>query len=210
MFTTIVESIKKSPFVLIIWYLIGKPIPPPHIYKQKVVSRYGKKFLINTLIESGTYKGDMVYGVRNKFKSILTIELSNYFFKKAKERLKTYKNIKVLLGDSGKKIGMLLRSINEPCIFWLDGHYSSGDTAKGKTNTPIVSEVKSILNHKIRTHVILIDDARCFNGKNDYPKITSLRSMLKKSNYNLTVRDDIIRITPQTFLGRIININFLS
>ena len=178
------------------WCLIGKPIPPPHVYKQKVVSSYVNKFKVNTLIESGTYLGDMVFGVKNKFNNIISIELSDFYFKKALQRFKNQSHIKIIRGDSGEEIKKILKTINEPCAFWLDGHYSSGFTAKSKLNTPILNELKSILSHKIKSHVILIDDARCFNGKKDYPKINQLKQMFKGSNYTLEVKYDIIRITP--------------
>lgn len=196
MINTLVEKLKKSPLVLLAWTLLGKPIPPPHAYKQSVVSGHGKKFKANTLIESGTYRGDMVFGVRNKFNKIISIELSDYYFKHATKRFKGYKNIKIIKGDSGKEIEKLLNDTKSACVFWLDGHYSAGFTAKGSLNTPIINELKSILSHKIKSHVILIDDARCFIGKDDYPKISEIRNIIQGSNYHLEVKNDIIRITP--------------
>lgn len=193
------EKCKKSPFVLFLWYALGKRIPPPHICKQMVVSEYSKKFKINILYESGTFKGDMVYGMKNRFQKIISVELSNLFFQLAKKRFKNNKHINIIKGDSGKEIKKFLKSLKKSSVFWLDGHYSFGDTAKSKVNTPIVNELKSILNHKIKTHVILIDDARHFNGKDDYPKINELKKMLKDSNYSMMVEDDIIRITPQNY-----------
>ncbi len=85
-------------------------------------------------------------------------------------------------------------------IFWLDGHFVGEGTAKGKLNTPIVNELKAILNHKIKSHVILIDDSEYYNGKNDYPTIGELKGMFKGSGYSLTVENDIIRITPKATL----------
>lgn len=191
------EKLKKSPIILVLWYIRRKQIPPPHIYKQKTVFGYGKKYKINKLYESGTFKGDMVYGMRKKFKDIVSIELSDFFYKLALGRFKKNKHIKIIKGDSEKEIKKYLKNLNEPSVFWLDGHNSFGDTAKGKLNTPIVSELKSILSHKNKSHVILIDDAREFTGKNDYPKINNLKMMLKKSNYSMKIESDIIRITPQ-------------
>lgn len=195
MIKTILERLKKSPPVLLIWFLVGKPIPPPHIYKQKVVLNYRSMYKVNTLVESGTYLGDMVFGVKNKFHSIISIELSDFYFKKALQRFKSQPHIKIINGDSGKEIKKILNKTNQPCIFWLDGHYSSGLTAKGKLNTPVLNELKSILAHKIKSHVILIDDARCFTGRDDYPKISAIKKLLKNSNYILGVKNDIIRIT---------------
>lgn len=195
----LVEKLKKNSIIILLWYLWGKPIPPPHIYKQKIVRLYGKKFRINILVESGTFKGDMVYGVRNGFKKIITIELSDYFFKKATVRLKNFKNIRIIKGDSGRKIKQILKFVKGPAVFWLDGHYSGGITSRGKLNTPIVQELQAIFSHKIKSHVILIDDARCFNGKNDYPKINQLKKLIpaRSPTYSLEIKEDIIRITPE-------------
>lgn len=191
------EKCKKSPIVLFLWYLRGRRIPPPHIYKQMVVSEYSKKFKINILYESGTFKGDMVYGMKNRFKKIVSVELSDFYFQLAKKRFKNNKHINIIKGDSKKEIKKFLKSLKKASVFWLDGHYSGGETAKSKVNTPIVNELESILNHNIKTHVILIDDARHFNGEDDYPKIDGLKKILKDSNYSMKVKDDIIRITPQ-------------
>jgi hypothetical protein len=81
-------------------------------------------------------------------------------------------------------------------LFWLDGHYSGGITAKGPLDTPIVKELDSILNHSVTGHVILIDDARCFVGENDYPTIDELREILhtERPRWVFEVKDDIIRI----------------
>lgn len=197
MIINLVEKAKKSPLVLLLWYLNGKKLPPPHIYKQKVVSSYGKNFGINNFYESGTFKGDMVHGMKDKFKKITTIELSDLYFRKAKERFKKNKHIEIIKGDSEKEIKKFLKKIKSSCIFWLDGHYSYGNTAKGKLNTPIISELKTILDHKTKSHVILIDDARCFTGKDDYPTIHQLQKSLKNSNYLLERENDIIRIVPR-------------
>lgn len=193
------EKLKKSPIILLFWFMQGRKIPPPHVYKQRVVKQSGKKFNIRALYESGTYKGDMVYGMRNRFKKITSIELSDYYYNYAKKRFKNNKHITIINNDSEKEIKKFLKSIKNPCVFWLDGHFSSGKTAKGKINTPIVNELRSILDHKIKTHVILIDDAREFKGKNDYPKINKIKKMLRGSNYNMEVKYDIIRITPQNY-----------
>ena len=86
--------------------------------------------------------------------------------------------------------------INERAIFWLDGHYSDGITAKGDLNTPILKELEAILSHNIKDHIILIDDARCFVGKDDYPTIEQLKNFVYKRNNNLKfeIEYDIIRI----------------
>ena len=90
----------------------------------------------------------------------------------------------------------MLAQIDEPCLFWLDGHYSAGITARGDKDTSVLDELRCILDHRVSNHVILIDDARKFNGQNDYPTLDFVRELVtsKLSSYAFEVADDIIRI----------------
>ena len=56
------------------------------------------------------------------------------------------KNVELLHGDSGTELGNVMNKINQPALFWLDGHYSAGVTAKGDKDTPIYEELVCILN----------------------------------------------------------------
>lgn len=142
--------------IILNWYLKNKPTSPPHSIKQKTIKKYAKKYNIKTFIETGTYKGEMIEATKNIFKKIYSIELDNDLWTKAIEKFKDDKYIKILNGDSGEILPKLLKKINNPCIFWLDGHYSGGITARGELNTPIFKELEAVLNHKIKNHVILI------------------------------------------------------
>jgi hypothetical protein len=86
--------------------------------------------------------------------------------------------------------------VHQPCLFWLDAHYSAGITAKGEGNTPIEEELKHIFGHECaENNVILIDDARVFNGSNDYPLIEAVKTRVRLAGYgSFHVEDDIIRI----------------
>ncbi len=167
-----------------------------HKKKQTIIKQYQKFYSLSIFIETGTYKGDMVQAMKNNFKKIYSIELGEDLYKKAKEKFKKEKHIIILNGDSGKLLPEILNNIKEPCLFWLDAHYSKGCTVKGELDTPIRQELKSIFNHSIKNHVILIDDARCFTGENDYPTIEELKEFTKNnSNYNkFEIKNDIIRI----------------
>jgi hypothetical protein len=46
-------------------------------------------------------------------------------------------------------------------------------------------------------HVILIDDARLFDGTGGYPTIAHLQEFLGERGYLLAVEDDIVRLTPE-------------
>jgi hypothetical protein len=123
-------------------------------------------------------------------------------FIKAQERFRHNKNITIIHGDSGKVLPKILNDIFEPAIFWLDGHYSAGITAKGNKECPIFEELDAILDKKYKkyNHVLLIDDARLFNGEGDYPSIEKLTRYIKIKNekYQVEIQHDIIRYVIQT------------
>jgi hypothetical protein len=179
------------------WEKKGKPIPPPHAIKQSRIVEYAKKFNLNVLIETGTFRGEMVEAQRRNFKKIYSIELSHELYETALSKFKRFDHIHLIEGDSSEMLKEVMSQINEPCLFWLDGHYSGGDTAKGKLNCPIYGELDTIFS-KPFDHVLVIDDANDFNGTLDYPKIEELFAYVisKKSNYKMDIRENIISFYP--------------
>lgn len=181
------------------WQKAGKPVPPPHAVKQRIISQYASVFGVGTFVETGTYRGDMLYAMKDTFQTIISIELSTILCSQARDRFRDYPHIDIQQGDSGEVLPKILNNISGKCLFWLDGHYSRGVTAKGATETPVAKEVATILEHKVRDHVILIDDARCFDGTHDYPALNDLREFvaLCRPDYAFSVANDVIRLHPQ-------------
>ena len=179
------------------WKKTGCPTPPPHIVKQNAIAEYQQKYGFSTLVETGTFMGDMVEAQKRRFKKIISIELGVYYFTKAQKRFKNDKNVFLVQGDSGKMLSKIVEELERPSIFWLDGHYSGGKTVKGDKECPIFEELDAIFNQKKFDHVLLIDDARCFRGNNDYPTIQELTEYIKSKNekYQVEVKHDIIRCT---------------
>jgi len=179
-----------------IWEKKGRPIPPPNTVKAKIVKEYARQFSLDILIETGTYTGNMVFLMKGVFGQIFSIELDDNLCQKAKERFTKYSHIHIIQGDSSQVLPKILSSIGQPCLFWLDAHYSGGLTAKGDLDTPIIAELKHIFSHQIKDHVILIDDAREFVGLNDYPTIQNLKDFIYQEcpDYIFEVADDIIRV----------------
>jgi len=68
---------------------------------------------------------------------------------------------------SAKILPKLLGDIKKPCLFWLDGHYSGAIMAKGPIETPVVQELLGFLRYCVDGCVMLVDDARDFNGERD-------------------------------------------
>jgi hypothetical protein len=187
---------KRSAEEYVEWMNRGKPSPPPHIVKQLIVKESQKDAGFSTLVETGTYYGDMIYAQLDNFSRIYSIELSERLYRKAKRRFKKNESVTLLHGDSSEVLHEIVPKFKEPVLFWLDGHYSGGITAQGKLDTPIWEELTTILQSGVR-HMILIDDARCFEEKRkDYPSIEELKSLILSvyPQSHIVVKDDVVRI----------------
>ena len=60
------------------------------------------------------------------------------------------------LGDSKSVIPNIIHDIDEKITFWLDGHEFY--------QIPLLEELIAIKNHKIKDHIIMIDDVRMFDS----------------------------------------------
>ncbi|MEK7607406.1 MAG: hypothetical protein AAB484_00570 [Patescibacteria group bacterium] len=161
----------------------------------KIILSYRERFNPNIFIETGTYKGDVLNLVKKSFDEIYSIELGEKLYKKALQRFRKDKHIKLFLGDSGIVLSKILVDVNESVLFWLDAHYSKADTVCGDIPTPIEKELEIIFSHKIKNHVILIDDARCFTGNDGYPTVETISNLANMNGYSCEVKDDKFRLT---------------
>jgi hypothetical protein len=124
--------------------------------------------------------------------------LGQELYAEAQRVFAPFPHIHVLQGDSPKVLRDVLSRIEEPCLFWLDAHYSGKGTALADRETPVLGELDCIFSHAVKGHVILIDDARCFNGKNDYPPLAEIKAYVneRRPDQVCEVHNDIIRIYP--------------
>jgi hypothetical protein len=174
---------------------------PSPFEKRDILQKFIKEHGLDVFIETGTYLGNTTAAIAPLVKSVISIEIDQALANAAKQRFKTSKKIKIIQGDSAEVLKTVLADLKKPALFWLDGHFSSGITGGNPLDAPILTELKLILNHPIKDHVILIDDARLFVGKNGYPRLVHVSNLVDKSGGGqlMNVFADIIRIYRTEF-----------
>ena len=45
------------------WEAMGRPCPPPHSIKQRLLREFKTRYGLEILVETGTFKGDMIFVV---------------------------------------------------------------------------------------------------------------------------------------------------
>lgn len=176
----------------------GESRVTPHYLKRRVIAEYAERYGLSCFVETGTYFGEMVAANRDRFSRIVSVELDDFLFRRAARRFRGQGNIEIVQGDSGEVLPRILETIDCRALFWLDAHYSGGITAHGAKEAPVEEEILSILQHPVWGHVILIDDARLFDGTHGYPTLHEVSRLVGETGcgWDIEVRDDILRIVP--------------
>lgn len=152
-------------------------------------------------IETGTYLGETILHMEQYFSNLYTIEIKKEFYENVKSNYKGDK-IKFYLGDSGDVLSEILPTINDKSIIFLDGHWSAGNTGKGKKHCPLYEELTSIKSNHKDEAIIIVDDVRLFGkGPNKKNEICNWEEINVEGILEI-VKD---RITKHYFLPSQIN-----
>jgi hypothetical protein len=112
-------------------------------------------------VETGTLEGHTIFAMEPVFDELYTIEIKEEYFNNVSAKYQGTK-INFLLGDSSYLLMDLCSKLRKNTIFFLDGHWSSGDTGKGSKDCPLYEEIENIINYHIPEAIIIIDDVRLF------------------------------------------------
>jgi hypothetical protein len=180
------------------WKLRGEPIRSPHLLKQRTVRNYAQRYGLRVLVETGTYYGEMVAAMRDRFSEIYSVEFDSALARRAAKKFSRWPHVHILEGDSQKAVPEFLQSLEQPALFWLDAGYYGWAGLQGDKQR-LTSELDAILRHRIRRHVVLMDDARGLNGQNGAPTVAQLKQRIEAEfpGRSIEVKYDILRITPE-------------
>lgn len=114
----------------------------------------------STFVESGTNEGLTIFNMDSHFAKLYTVEISEALYKNTKGKYSGNK-ITFLLGDSSKVLPDILPTLGDT-IFFLDGHWSSGNTGRGDKDCPVLEELLLINKMFPGNAIIIVDDCRLF------------------------------------------------
>lgn len=103
-------------------------------------------------------------------------------------------------GDSATVLEDILSYMGECIAFWLDAHSGAQKYARGQDDVALFRELEVIKKHKVKNHIIAIDDVHLF-GRKQYDR----KGNLVADYTNVTwkrVEEKIKEINPAYQIGR--------
>lgn len=169
-------------------------VPCPRLVKDSVLRRHNLPN--STWIETGTFHGETSEMLSKIASKVFTIEPEPTLFARAKEKFSENQSITVINQISEIALPNLLPQIDGNVCFWLDGHYSAGETFAGPNDTPLVYELNEIQKHlpRFAKVMVAIDDIR-FCGKRhaygEYPSLDYLVDWARENMLTWNIEYDI-------------------
>ncbi|MDX6477007.1 MAG: hypothetical protein QOH95_2518, partial [Gaiellaceae bacterium] len=155
---------------------------------------------IRRAVETGTYTGATARLLGGMFDSVVTIERSDDYFQRASAVLGAMPNVRQIHGHSGEALATVAPGADGPTLYWLDAHWSGGDTAGSDDPVPLMRELDAIGDGH-PGDCILIDDARDFATSPDprWPLLVEILDKVREQRPgdHVTVIHDLIISVPQ-------------
>ncbi|HEY9619623.1 MAG TPA: FkbM family methyltransferase [Crinalium sp.] len=161
---------------------------------------------IRHFVETGTYLGQTAYWASQFFEHVTTIEFSESLYERAKTHYAQIKNLQFLYGHSLAQLRTLVPHLDSAALFWLDAHWSGGETYGANDECPLLDEIE-IINQSEFEHFILIDDARLFTAPpppphqiQQWPDISQIVQALNACHHKryIVVVEDVILAVPES------------
>ena len=159
---------------------------------------------IHSFVETGTLFGGTAKLAAHYFEKVYTIEKADGLYRKYSPGLREAGNIEPLLGDSKVMLPHVIELLEgSPAVFWLDGHWSGGETAGVEDECPVLSEIAALEGR--HDDIVLIDNARLFlsappapHDPAQWPSMMEIANLLNRRSTPpyVQVIDDVIFIVP--------------
>ena len=159
---------------------------------------------MRTFVETGTYHGSTARWASTHFDRVVTVERAPSLYDQAISRSAGHDNIEFVLGDSREVLAELLPKLPDRAVFWLDGHWSGGETYGAGDECPLLGELAAIgASHT--EHSLFIDDAHLFmsapprpHDPEEWPTIDEVIFALQRpeKTYAIAVVENVIVAVP--------------
>jgi len=161
---------------------------------------------LSVFVETGTYRGGTALKMSKYFRRIYTIEKSEKLYKYCQKKLNKVSNITTIFGDSRDILPGILEK-EDNILFWLDAHWSGGETYGEKDECPLLYELNIIQRYyKTKNYAVLIDDARYFLAPPPYPHnfkhwptIIDVLKLVPTEFQEVIIYNDVIYIFPKRY-----------
>jgi hypothetical protein len=166
---------------------------------------------LEAFVETGTFEGATAALAAPRVGEVHTVELSEEFYRRARERLGELNSVHVYHGDSAAVLKKLRpRLTGRGVLYWLDAHWcDAGSTAGAESQCPLLDELAAI--EKLNDDsAILVDDARLFlcppagsHRSEQWPSLDQiLWTLLGLGNgHQLMIFNDVICLFPAKAAG---------
>ncbi len=159
-----------------------------------------ERFGLTRFVETGTFHGATARWAAEHFPRVATIEAAPALHARAVAKSRDHANIDFLLGDSRTHLRALAAD-SAPTVYWLDAHWSGGETAGATDQCPVADEVAIVAARD--DAFILVDDARLFlapppapHDLSQWPTIDALLAALQNGRRHIAVFEDVIYAVP--------------
>lgn len=170
---------------------------------EELVLLLKRQYHISCFVETGTHRGGTAAWGAEHFDRVVTIERSKELYQEAQNRY-GHLGIDFVNGDTRDHLNSILSELKQPGLFWLDAHWSGGQTYGADDQCPLIEELRMI-NDAAAEHFLLIDDARLFlsppprpHRVEQWPTICEVVGALQSRRKRYTViSEDVIISVPE-------------
>ena len=162
---------------------------------------------LNVFVETGTFHGDSVAAVADRFSRVYSIEIEPTLYRNARDRFAGRSEIDIRLGRSGEVLAQLRAEgawARRRALFWLDAHWCESAGADPAGQCPLLDELLAI-GVVAQAAVIAIDDARLFLAPppaqyvvRDWPRFDDVLAAIRACapKHRIIVFNDVIWAVP--------------
>jgi len=182
-----------------------------------LVARIQQDTGIRYAVETGTFLGGSSTTTTTTttilariFVRVWSIESSREYLEAAQQTLVRSgcaDTVRLVHGESTACLGQLLRCVDGPALFWLDGHWSPWMPIDSRPQCPLLPELAAIADWPhASTSVLLIDDMSVFRERSDdgqlrpdeWPTPADLTSRLadRFGDHDVREVDDVLLVQP--------------